>query len=139
MIEPVFVDIVTVACGELPTSLCATPPVKFRCCTVTPGKPLVIEPVSVVASRWKDELAGRVTLIEPVFVVNWYDPVWPIEPLKVTEPVFVFKSEPALKVPLFASTEPVLLRNVIRPLIPVTSRLPVFVLSSSEALLGTVT
>ena len=76
---------------------------------MTPGKSLEIEPVSVVASRWNDDPAGRVALIEPVFVVNWYDPVWLIEPLKVIEPVFVCKREPELKVPFVTLTEPVLL------------------------------
>ena len=128
-----------VACGALPTSLCATAPVKLVCCTYTPGKPLVIEPVSVLASRWNTELAGRVTLIDPVLVVNWYDPVWLIEPLNVIEPVFEFKVEPGLKTPSLASTEPVLHCSDIRPLTPLTSRLPVVVLISSVALLGTVT
>ena len=128
-----------VACGELPTSLCATAPVKEGCCTYTPGKSLVIEPVSVLASRWKTELAGRVTLIDPVLVINWYDPVWLIEPLNVIDPVFEFKVEPELKTPSLTSIEPVLLRNDIRPLMPLTSRLPVVVLSSSAALLGAVT
>ena len=128
-----------VACGELPTSLCATAPVKLGCCTFTPGKSLVIEPVSVFASRWKTELAGRVTLIDPVLVVNWYDPVWLIEPLNVIEPVFDFIVEPELKTAGLTSTEPVLLRTDIRPLTPLTSSPPEFVLSSSAALLGTVT
>src|SRR6266567_7591999 len=128
-----------VACGELPTSLCATAPVKLGCCTYTPGKSLVIEPVSVVASRWKTELAGRVTLIDPVFVINRYEPVWLIEPLNLIELVFEFNVEPGLKTPSLKSTEPVLLRTDIRPLTPLTSRPPVDVLSSSAALLGTVT
>jgi len=99
----------------------------------------VIEPVSVFASRWKTELAGKVTLIEPVFVINWYDPVWLIEPLNVIDPVFEFKVEPELKTPSLTVTEPVLLRSDIRPLTPLTSSPPVFVLSSNAALLGTVT
>ena len=99
----------------------------------------MIEPVSVFASRWNTELAGRVTLIEPVLVVNWYDPVWLIEPLNVIEPVFEFKVEPGLKTPSLASTEPVLLCSDILPLTPLTSSPPVVVLISSVALLGTVT
>src|SRR5437763_10756013 len=109
-----------VACGALPTSLCTTAPVKLGCSTYTPVKLLVIEPVSVVASRWKVELAGRVTLIDPVFVINWYDPVLLIEPLNVIEPVFQFNIEPEFKTPSLTSTEPVLLRTDIRPLTPLT-------------------
>jgi hypothetical protein len=74
----------------------------------------VIEPVPVFASIWKTELAGRVTLIDPVFVKNWYDPDWLIEPMNVIEPVFEFKVEPELKTPSLTSTVPVLLRSDIR-------------------------
>ena len=99
----------------------------------------MIDPVSVVASTWKTELAGSVTLTDPVFVINWYDPVWLIEPLNVIEPVFDCSIELAVNTPSLMLTEPVLLRTDIRPLTPLTSSPPVFVLSSSAALLGTVT
>ncbi len=99
----------------------------------------MIEPVSVVASTWKTELAGSVTLTEPVFVVNWYDPVLLIEPLNVTEPVFDCSIELEVNTPSLILTEPVLLLNDIRPLTPLTSIEPVFVLSSSAVLAGTVT
>ncbi len=99
----------------------------------------MIEPVVVVASTWKTELAGSVTLTEPVFVVNWYDPVLPIEPLNVIEPVFDLNVELEVNAPFLTSTEPVLLVNDIRPLTPLTSMLPVFVLSSRAATPGIVT
>ncbi len=99
----------------------------------------MIEPVSVIASTWKTELAGSVTLTDPVFVMNWYDPVWLIEPLNVIEPVFEFNVEREVKTPSLMSTDPVLLLNDICPLTPLTFILPVFDLSCNPVLLGTVT
>ena len=99
----------------------------------------MIEPVSVVASTWKTELAGSVTFTEPVFVVNWYAPVLLIDPLNVIEPVFEFNVELEVNEPSLTPTEPVLLVNDILPVTPKTFIPPVFVLSSRAALLGTVT
>ena len=99
----------------------------------------MIEPVSVVASTWKTELAGSVTLTEPVFVINWYVPVLLIEPLNVIEPVFDLNVESEVNTPSLIPTDPVLFSNDILPLTPLTSIEPVFVLSSSAVLAGTVT
>src|SRR5207302_857679 len=62
LMEPVLVFKVTVAPGLLPTSPRAVLPVTSCFCTFTSEKSLLIEPVSVDASTWKDELAGSVAL-----------------------------------------------------------------------------
>src|SRR5438477_9035504 len=69
-IEPVFVLSITLAVGKLPTSPLALLPAVLGCCTFTPAKSLLKEPVSVDASTWKEELLGKVTSTAPVLVEN---------------------------------------------------------------------
>src|SRR5215831_3752567 len=98
-----------------------------------------MEPVSVVASTWKDELLGRVTSTSPVLVSNRYDPLGSMVPSKVTEPVSVFRKDCPVSESCTASIEPVLLDNDICPVTPVTSTSPVSVLICRLLSVGTVT
>src|SRR6266568_8416020 len=87
-----------------------------------------MEPVSVEASTWNDELPGRVTSTEPVLVSNWYDPLGSMVPSNVTEPVSVCRMDCPVRESCTAWIEPVLLDNDICPVIPVTSTSHVSVL-----------
>ena len=126
---------VNVAWGEVPTSPLAVAPAPDLL-TVT-GKLVLIEPASVVAFKWKLDVAGRVISIDPALVSKSYVPLVSMAPVKLILPAFVLIVEPPVNEAWVALMVPALLNNDIFPLTPLTVMLPAFVVICRSEVGGT--